>query len=206
MKSLAVIGYGSFTKEIIRLIKTEYSIFLYNMSNMSNIEQIEKDNNCKCFDITDFNPYRYKALITISNNNDRKSIVKDLPSKTEFFTLISENAIIGNKNVIGEGSIICDGVILTTNIKLGKFNQINLNTTIGHDTVMGDYCTTAPGVNISGNCKIGENVYFGTNSSVKEKIIIHNNVILGLNAGVLKNITEEGVYIGTPATKMSKSN
>ena len=201
-KIIGVIGYGSFTKEIINLIKVPYSIFLYNMTNVSNIEHIEKENNCKCFDIKEFDCLKYKALVTIANSADRYNIVSDLPSKTEYLTIISDKAIIGNKNIIGEGSIICDGVILTTNIKLGKFNQLNINTTIGHDTILDDYCTTAPAVNISGNCNIGKHVYFGTNSSVRENINICNNVTIGLNSGVLKNIVTEGIYIGTPSIKI----
>jgi len=46
------------------------------------------------------------------------------------------------------------------------------------------------------------NVYFGTNSSVREKISICDNVVVGLNAGVVKNITESGIYVGVPAKKI----
>ena len=99
---------------------------------------------------------------------------------------------------IGEGSVICAGSILTTNIKIGKHSHLNLLTTIGHDTVVGDYFTTAPGAKISGNCNIGECVYFGTNSSVREKITICDNVTIGLNGGVVKNINKSGIYVGVP--------
>jgi UDP-3-O-[3-hydroxymyristoyl] glucosamine N-acyltransferase len=59
-----------------------------------------------------------------------------------------------------------------------------------------------PGSIISGNCKIGNNVYIGSNSSVREKITICDNVIIGLNGGVVKNITKEGVYVGLPVKKI----
>ena len=61
---------------------------------------------------------------------------------------------------------------------------------------------SAPGAKISGNCEIGECVYFGTNASVRQKIKICDNVIIGLNAGVVKNINEPGVYAGVPVTKI----
>ena len=99
-------------------------------------------------------------------------------------------------------SIICSGTIITTNVKLGKHTHLNLHTTIGHDCVIGDYFTTAPGVQISGNENIGNRVYFGTRSCVKQKITICDDVIIGMNAGVVKNITESGTYIGTPAKKI----
>jgi UDP-3-O-[3-hydroxymyristoyl] glucosamine N-acyltransferase len=103
---------------------------------------------------------------------------------------------------IGEGSIICAGSILTTNIKIGKHTHLNLHTTVGHDTEIGDFFTTAPGVKISGNCKIGNKVYVGTNGSIKEKIHISENVTLGLNCGVVKHIEESGIFVGTPTQKI----
>jgi hypothetical protein len=36
----------------------------------------------------------------------------------------------------------------------------------------------------------------------EEKINIHSSSIIGLNTGVIKNITEPGTYIGTPAKKI----
>ena len=55
---------------------------------------------------------------------------------------------------------------------------------------------------ISGNCNIGKHVYFGTNSSVREKITMCDNVTIGLNSGVVKDINEEGVYAGLPTKKI----
>jgi UDP-3-O-[3-hydroxymyristoyl] glucosamine N-acyltransferase len=39
----------------------------------------------------------------------------------------------------------------------------------------------------------------GTNSSIKEKLFINDDVVIGLNSGVVNNITKPGVYVGTPA-------
>ena len=204
LKKIGVIGYGSFAREVICNIKHPFDIFFYNDYKNINLEQIEKLHNCKCYDINNFNYKKYKALITITDGNERKRITDNLSSYTEYESYIDKNAIIMDKNniQIGKGSIICAGTILTTNINLGNFTQLNLLTTIGHDSIMGNYCTTAPSVNISGNCIIGNNVYFGNNSSVKQKIKITDNVVIGLNCGVVKNILTEGVYLGTPAIKL----
>jgi sugar O-acyltransferase (sialic acid O-acetyltransferase NeuD family) len=201
-KKIGLIGYGAFGREIICNIDRAFDIFFFGKYNI-NLDEIEKKYKCKCFDISKFNPLKYKALITITNGNERKNIINDLQKKTEYYTYIDKHAILMNRNSIkiGQGNIICAGTILTTDITLGDFTQLNLMTTIGHDTVLGDFCTTAPGVNISGNCKIGNNVYFGTNSSVKHGIQITDNVTIGLNSGVVKNICETGIYIGTPSIK-----
>lgn len=150
-----------------------------------------------------FNPQEYEVVIAIGDPRDRFDIVQRLPKETKYFTHIHPSCqILGDDIEIGEGSIICAGSIITTNVKIGHHAHLNLQTTIGHDCKIGDYFTAAPGSKISGNCKIYDCVYLGTNSSIKEKITIHSLVTIGLNSGVVKDITESGIYVGTPAKKI----
>ena len=44
----------------------------------------------------------------------------------------------------------------------------------------------------------------GNNSSIREKIHVSSNVIIGSNATVVKNIVTSGIYIGVPA-KLKKN-
>jgi len=209
MKKIGIIGFSSFTREIICNLKKKFDIFIsddyYNKNEFSsNIPNIKKKYNCNIYKISNFNTVTYDALITISNIDLRKNIINDMPKNTSYYTYIDKSARIMDKNcIIGKGSIICAGAVLTSNIKIGNFSHININTVIGHDTIIGPYFTSAPGTIVSGNCVIGESVYCGTNSSIREKIKICDNVVLGLNAGVVKNITIEGVYTGTPCKKCS---
>ena len=53
---------------------------------------------------------------------------------------------------------------------------------------------------------IGDNVYLGTNSSIREKLSISSNTLIGLNGGVVKNITEGGIYVGTPCKKIKNED
>jgi sugar O-acyltransferase (sialic acid O-acetyltransferase NeuD family) len=127
-------------------------------------------------------------------------MVQRLPKETQYFSFIHPSAyVLGYDVIIGKGSIVCAGCILTTNIIIGNHAHLNLQTTIGHDCEIGDYFTTAPGAKISGNCKIYDCVYIGTNASIKQKISIRSLTTIGLNAGVVKDIKEPGTYIGTPA-------
>ena len=162
-----------------------------------------KENDDNIYPLSSFNPSIYEALVVIGDPNARKNIVERLPKSTKYFSFIHNSVqILGNDVFIEDGSIICAGCILTTNIKIGSHAHLNLHTTIGHDCEIGDYFTTAPGVKVSGNCKIQECVYIGTNASIKEKISINSFVTIGLNAGVVKNITEPGIYVGTPSKRI----
>jgi sugar O-acyltransferase (sialic acid O-acetyltransferase NeuD family) len=155
--------------------------------------------------ISKFNPSEYELVIAIGEPKDRFDMVQRLPKETKYFTHIHPSVqILGDDIEIGEGSIICAGTIITTNVKLGKHTHLNLQTTIGHDCKIGNYFTTAPGAKISGNCNIYDCVYVGTNASVKEKISIHSLTTIGSNAAVVKHIEVPGIYVGVPAKLLNK--
>ena len=194
-----IIGAGGFGREIywsLPLAQRVNTVFFVDDSYWDGTNPL-------ILPLSKFNTSEYEVCVAIGDSFDRKKVVDSLPLDAKFFTHIHESVIILDKNIkIGKGSIICAGSILTTNIEIGNHCHLNLDTTIGHDTVIGDYFTTAPGAKISGNCNIGDCVYFGTNSSTKQKVNICDDVVVGLNAGVVKDITESGVYVGSPAIKM----
>jgi len=207
-KKICIIGTGGFARETLtclidgisstELKIEEIAVFMvndefYEKSKIMGVPVI-KD--------SEFITKNYKVVVAIGDPKTRKKLIEKLPSETEFVTIIHPNVIISDWVEIGEGSIITAGTILTCNIKIGKHTHLNLHTTIGHDCIIGDYFTTAPATNISGNCEFGECVYFGTNSSIRQGIKVCDNVMIGMGGVVVKNINEEGVYIGNPVKKL----
>lgn len=192
----AIIGAGGFAREVRSQIGDP------TMKCFVDDQYWERNNN-QIFPLSKFDPLEYEVIVAIGDPRDRFDMVQRLPKETKYFTFKHPSSqILGDDVYIGEGSIICAGVIITINVNIGKHTHLNLQTTIGHDCTLGSYFTTAPGVKISGNCTIGDCVYIGTNASVKEKINICSLSIIGLNAGVVNNINESGVYVNTPAKKI----
>ena len=194
-----IIGAGGFGKEIywsLSMMERVNTVFFVD-------DEYWDDSNEKILPLSSFDSDKYEVVIAIADSYHRERIVNSLPKNTKFFTHIHPTAQIHGDDVeIGTGSIICAGSIITTNVKIGKHAHINLITTIGHDCVIGDYFTTAPGVQISGNETIGNRVYFGTRSCIKQKLKVCDDVIIGMNSGVTKDILEPGTYIGTPSVKI----
>jgi sugar O-acyltransferase (sialic acid O-acetyltransferase NeuD family) len=191
-----LIGAGGFAREI----KSHMNI--PNMKCFVSDEYYYPNEN-NIFPLSEFDEDKYEAIIAIGNPLDRYDVSQKLPKNTKYFKFIHPSALILDSDIeIGDGSIVCANVIITTNVKIGRHAHINLQTTIGHDVIIGDFFTSAPGVKISGNCKIHDMVYIGTNASIKEKISIHSLSTIGLNAGVVKHIEQAGTYVGTPAKKI----
>ena len=194
-----IIGAGGFGREIywsLDLMERVDCKFFVD-------DEYYQQGNEDILPISEFDPEEYEVIVAVADPKFRKSIVESLPIETKYFTHIHPSVQIHAPDVeIGEGSIICAGTIITTNVKIGKHAHLNLLTTIGHDCEIGDYFTTAPGAKISGNCKIYDCVYVGTNASIKQKLSIESFTTIGSGAAVVKDIEEPGVYAGVPAKKI----
>jgi len=187
----ALIGYGGHAREVMMQMGVELICF------------VDDEYVCKkTKPISEFNPKKYKAMVAIGDPKKRFEIIQKLPKETKYFTFIHPTTIIGDDVEVGEGSFIGAYSILTTNIKLGKHSLLNRSCHIGHDCVVGNFISMMPGSILSGNVTIKDNVYIGTNSSVREQISICNDVTIGLNSGVVKDINESGTYVGSPLKKI----
>jgi sugar O-acyltransferase (sialic acid O-acetyltransferase NeuD family) len=107
---------------------------------------------------------------------------------------------------IGPGSILCAGVIATTNIVIGTHVHINLDCTIGHDVVIGEYATLSPGVHVSGNVTIGKRAFIGTgatiiNGSPTSQLSIGDGAIVAAGACVTKPVEPGALVVGIPAVR-----
>ena len=194
MKYKAYIGNGGHYREVlahskvnvVRFVEDEYFNGEYNTLPLSQ-----------------FDSKKYSVMIAIADSQVRSRISKLLPEDTKYFSYIDSSAILLDKNiVIGEGSFIGANCVLTTNIRLGKHSILNRGVQVGHDTIVGDCFSAMANSVISGNVTIGNNVYMGNNSSIKEKTEICDDVIIGMNGCVIRNIDKPGTYVGVPVNKI----
>ena len=189
---LALFGYGGHAREVACQIGQEVTFFVDDQYS----NDIAKP-------ISEFNPEEYMMMVAVADSKARAEVVSKLPKETKYFTFIHPSVHIMDDNIeVGYGSFIGANSILTTNIKLGKHTLLNRGNHIGHDSLIGDYFSMMPCAVIGGNVTIGDNVYLGSCSNIREKINITSDVLIGMNAAVVKDITKNGTYVGVPAKKI----
>ena len=69
---------------------------------------------------------------------------------------------------------------------------------------MGNYVYVANNVSIGAKINAGEGVYFGSNSTVIEKIKIFKWSTIGMGSVLIKNINSTKIMIGNPAKELIK--
>lgn len=215
LKRVAIVGAGGFGREVLWLIRecNEYAIEktgqpLYQIEGFVDANK-KVDQLC---DVPFLGSYLWflanrdaYAVCAIGNPRTRQLVVRQLTDLgVTYFSIVHPSVRMSQYVEIGEGSIVCAGAILTTQIKVGKHVHININTTIGHDVTIGDFSTVAPGVNVSGHVSIGQGCDVGTNSSIIQGLKVGMGVIIGAGAVVNKDIEENTVAVGIPAKSIKK--
>ena len=113
-------------------------------------------------------------------------------------TLIHPSASVGSNTGVGEGSIICGGVQVSTNSRLGRHVHLNPNATIGHDAELADYVSINPGAIVSGEVRISTNVLVGSGAVILQGLSVAANCTIGASACVTHDVPPASVVRGIP--------
>jgi sugar O-acyltransferase (sialic acid O-acetyltransferase NeuD family) len=148
-----------------------------------------------------------QVVLAVADPVTRKAIRTKLNNPLISFPALAHPSVIMGEDSdvrVGDGSIICAGSILTTNILIGEFVIVNLACTIGHDVTIGPYSSLMPGVSISGFVQCGESVLVGTGARILPHVHLGGSCQVGAGAVVTKPVNSNVTVVGIPAKPLEK--
>lgn len=212
---IGIYGASGFGKEVMPLVRQHYS-----QLNQDNIVFIDDSGRLKQLDgykVLSYqqfmqHPATQKAVtIAIADSQVREKLnAKLAQDNIEIINVIANNVLQYDNITMGEGSIICGFVHLTSNIKIGKGFHANIYSYIAHDCVIGDFVTFAPRVSCNGNVHIEDHAYIGTGAVLRQgtadkPLIIGKGAIVGMGAVVTKDVPAGVTVVGNPARPLIKN-
>jgi sugar O-acyltransferase (sialic acid O-acetyltransferase NeuD family) len=216
-EQIAIYGAGAFAREVAWLVQScnvegkAYEVVCFMNDNPASHGSVVNDIPVMGHEAARKQYPLAKAVLGVGMPAPRQRLAEKAGAAGfEFATIIHPRVERSRWIEIGDGTVICAGNILTTNITLGRHVQINLACTVGHDAIMGDFTTLAPGVHVSGYVHLGKRVYVGTgavfvNGTKDSPITVGDDVVIGAGACVTKSIQEGLTVAGVPARPLPDS-
>ncbi|MDE6445166.1 MAG: transferase [Muribaculaceae bacterium] len=128
----------------------------------------------------------------------RRAIIERFQiSGARFASLISPLATVTPNSVIGDGCALLSGAIVNR-ATLSSHVVVNTGAIVEHDCVIGENTFIGPGAVIGGGVTIGKDCFIGLGVKIRNGIRISSGITVGMGAIVTRDLTEPGIYHGTP--------
>lgn len=212
MRDIVIIGAGGFGREVQWLIErinaqkeeAEWNILGYIDDGIAKGTEINGYEVLGDVSFLQDMEQPVHVVCAIGNSVIRQKLINKLIKKENviFPNLVDPTAVISDTATIGRGNIICAGSVISTNVTIGDFCTFDWNCTIGHDADIYDFVMAYPNVNISGFVKTGEILEIGTGTQIIQGVQLCDNVVIGAGTVVIRDITEAGTYVGSPARRV----
>jgi sugar O-acyltransferase (sialic acid O-acetyltransferase NeuD family) len=148
-----------------------------------------------------------EAIVAIGNNNARLNLsLKYISFGIKLAKIIHPTAIISKYAEIEEGTVIFANAVVNPFAKIGKACIINTGAIIEHDCILGDGVHISPNASMGGTVNIGKKTWICIGSSIANNIKIGENVTVGAGSVVLKDVPDNVLVAGIPATIKKEYN
>ncbi|CAK0730231.1 TPA: NeuD/PglB/VioB family sugar acetyltransferase [Escherichia coli] len=208
MKSIiGIYGAGGFGREVLPIIRQQVGLKSDVVFIVDDIkEKVVNETKVVTFDefcsLKDMDKY---YTVAIADSKVRMEIdIKCIREGIKPISIYSQNSVIMDDVLIGDGAILSPFTCITSNVRIGKSFHANLYSYIAHDCVIGDYVTLAPGVKCNGNVIIEDHAYVGTGAIIRpgtktKPLVIGSHSIIGMGAVVTKTVPSGKTVFGNPA-------
>jgi sugar O-acyltransferase (sialic acid O-acetyltransferase NeuD family) len=215
-EKLAILGYVPDLLPIVTELATDVfgSMEFHVLQNQEEVEQdlhtdyLETDiafhNLAK--DLKSFSPMSdLKYTLGVVGTRSKPIVYEWFASRlniteSDYINLIHSSCYISPSAEMSYGFQMEPMSLVGAMSRIGFGVNIKRSCSIGHHVQIGNYSTINPGVVICGRVNIGTQTMIGAGSVISHGVSIGNNVVIGAGSLVLKDIPDNSMAFGSPAS------
>ena len=150
--------------------------------------------------LADFESFpRRKTILGLGDNRMRERFTT--LHGIQSISLIHPRSYVSSTALIGDGTVVLPGAVITESVIIGKYCIINTAASVDHDNVVGDFSHVSVGCTLAGTVRVGQGVLIGAGATVLPGRSIADWSVVGAGAVVTKNVPSGWTVIGIPAKK-----
>lgn len=119
--------------------------------------------------------------------------------REKYISVIHPTASVSSFASLGVGVVLHQHVTVSTNSILQDHVLILANSVVNHDCKISEGSIITSGVCLSGAVTLGRCCYIGSNSSIRQDVVVGDYSLVGMQSLVLENVPAKTVVFGSPA-------
>lgn len=86
--------------------------------------------------------------------------------------IVAASAVVSAHARLGAGTIVMHQAVVNAGAVVGDNCIVNTHALVEHDATIGDHCHLSTAAVINGGCRLGDDVFVGSNSTLKQGLVI----------------------------------
>ena len=191
-KKIYILGAGGHAKVCIDVIQSANKFNILGLIDKKRGKKILNYNVISEYDFTKKKNKTKNLFIgigQIKSTDIRKRIFKFYKKLGyKFPNIISRYSYVSKRSSLGEGILICHGVVINPGSNIDSYCIINSQSLIEHDVDIGKYCHISTSSVINGGVSIGDNTFIGSGAIIQQGVQIGNDCLIGAGVVIKKDI------------------
>ncbi|GAA3951479.1 acetyltransferase [Hymenobacter algoricola] len=135
----------------------------------------------------------------------RQQLFEQLAGQVPFACFVHPAAYVDASASVAPGCFVSPGCILDLNVRVGPNTFLYPGCILAHDTTLAGHSFLAPAVRLAGHVLVEPRCFLGIGTTIIDNSRIGPDVRTGAGTTVVRDLTQPGLYVGTPAKMLRAS-
>jgi sugar O-acyltransferase (sialic acid O-acetyltransferase NeuD family) len=152
---------------------------------------------------------RARLLLGTGRGRSRAALFQRLAemgvTADRYTSVIHPRAVVPPSCLIGAGSVLLAGAVLTTDVTVGQHVAVMPNAVLTHDVMVEDYVSVCAAATLGGAVRVRTGTYLGQSCTVRAGLTLGSWSMVGIGSAVVHPVGDCQLWDGVPARLVGPS-